>query len=84
MEMDSIAQVKSEKAYLKPGSIQVAKNGIFICVEGKLMAIDHLKSDDEGVYFELGFKAGGSNCHLCNFPLLFGLFCMNPNCPCKN
>lgn len=84
MEENSIAHVKCEKAYLKPGSVRVAKNGIFICVEGQLKAIDHLKSDDDGVYFELGHRAGGERCPLCSFPLVFGLFCLNPNCPCKN
>ncbi len=78
---DSIEKIENERVYLKPGSIQVAKNGIFIHVDGQLLAIDHLKKDDMGVYFE-SFQAG-SGCPICGFPLLFGLFCINPDCQCK-
>jgi hypothetical protein len=48
----SIAKVHGEKIYLKPGVIQIANNGIFINVDGRLIAIDHLEMDDQGVYFD--------------------------------
>lgn len=77
----SIAKVEGHKVYLKPGSIQVANNGIFINVAGQLRAINHLEMDDQGVYFD-AFKQAGDLCPACGLPLVFG-FCMNPGCPSK-
>ena len=75
----SIAKIQDSKVYLKPSSVQVAKNGIFILVEGHLVLIDHLQLDEDGIYFNL---TECSCCPVCGFPLVFG-FCVNPDCPGK-
>ena len=79
----SIAKIEGYKVYLKPGTVQVAKNGIFIKVSGQFRAINHLEIDEEGVYFDaLRQTAYSDLCPACHLPLVFG-FCMNPNCPSK-
>lgn len=76
----SIAQVQGNKVYLKPGSIQIANNGIFINIQGQLQAIDHLEMDEQGVFFDISRSAANeSRCRVCGFPLVFG-FCLNPAC----
>lgn len=79
----SISEVKGHKVYLKPCSIQIAKNGIFINVAGQLRAINHLEMDEQGVYFDIHKQAAhGDLCPACGLPLVWG-FCMNPACPSK-
>lgn len=76
----SIAKIQGDKVYLKPGSIQVANNGIFINVQGELKSIGHLEMDEEGVFFNATRTAGfEGRCNVCGFPLIFG-FCVNPDC----
>jgi hypothetical protein len=53
----SIAKIEGQKAYLKAGSVQIAKNGIFINVGGELVAINHLETDDNGVFFNIDKNA---------------------------
>jgi hypothetical protein len=65
----SIAKVEGYKVYLKPGAIQVAKNGIFINVSGQLRAINHLEMDEQGVYFDAQRQAAyGDLCPACGLP----------------
>lgn len=54
----SIAKVQGDKVYLKPGSIQIANNGIFINIQGQLKSIDHLEMDEQGVFFNVTRTAG--------------------------
>lgn len=76
----SISNIEGHKVYLRPGTIQVANNGIFINVRGQLKAIDHLGMDSQGVYFEIERMAGlGDSCPACFYPLVYG-FCVNPDC----
>lgn len=77
----SIQKIVDNKVYLKPGSIQIAQNGIFINLEGELLAIDHLESDQEGVYFEPR-KLKIKYCENCEWPLVWGK-CLNPGCKKK-
>jgi hypothetical protein len=80
----SISKVVGHKAYLKQGSVQIAKNGIFIYVEGQLVAINHLDIDDQGVYFDLDkVTCSSALCPLCARPLLWGLICTNSDCPAR-
>lgn len=76
----SIAKVEGHKVYLKPGTIQIANNGIFINVAGQLRSINHLEVDDQGVYFDTLRQA--ALCPACGLPTAFG-FCINPACPSK-
>lgn len=77
----SIQTIIDTKVYLKPGTIQIAKNGIFINVEGELVPIDHLEMDNEGVYFELQ-RMKMELCEKCGVPLVWGK-CINPICKKK-
>ncbi|CAF24171.1 hypothetical protein [Candidatus Protochlamydia amoebophila] len=78
-----ISVVDGHKVYLKPGSVQIAKNGIFINVAGQLRAINHLEMDEQGVYFDIYRQAAhGDVCPACHITLVWGL-CMNPACPSK-
>ncbi len=77
----SIQKVVNNKVYLKPGQVQIAKNGIFITHEGELLAVSHLESDSEGVYFEPE-RMKVESCETCGLPLLWGK-CVNPKCPSK-
>ncbi len=45
-----IEKIAENKIYLKPTIVYVAKNGIFINVQGNLLAVNHLEMDQEGVY----------------------------------
>lgn len=47
-----IEQVVGKKVYLQPGNIQIAKNGIFLNIEGNLIAVNSLEVDEMGVYFD--------------------------------
>lgn len=76
----SIAKVEGHKVYLKPGTIQIADNGIFINVAGQLRSINHLEMDDQGVYFDILKQA--ALCPACGLPTVCG-FCINPTCPSK-
>lgn len=78
----SIQKACENKFYLKPGSVQIAKNGIFIHVDNQLLPINHLAMDDEGVYFEPSYSAKIESCETCGLPLLWGK-CANPSCPSK-
>ncbi|MGE4574350.1 MULTISPECIES: hypothetical protein [Parachlamydia] len=71
----SIAKIDGNKIYLKPGLVQIAKNGIFINFEEQLIPINHLEMDEEGVYFD-AVKMSSENCWRCGFPLICG-FCFN-------
>lgn len=77
----SIQKIVENRVYLKPGSIQIAKNGIFINIDGELLPINHLEMDNEGVYFE-PIRMKMSSCETCGLPLVFGK-CLNPVCPSK-
>ncbi len=77
----SIQKIYENKVYLKPGSVQVAKNGNFIHIDGELLAIDHLQTDANGVYFEPQ-RMKVESCETCGLPLVWGK-CVNPACPSK-
>jgi len=79
----SITKVEGYKVYLKPGTIQIAKNGIFINIAGQLKAVNHLEMDKQGVYFDAPRQPiYGDLCPTCGFPTAWG-FCINPTCPSK-
>lgn len=77
----SIHKIMENKVYLNPGYVQIAKNGIFIDVEGELLPIDHLEVDQDGVYFE-PHRMKVESCETCGIPLVWGK-CVNPACPSK-
>lgn len=78
----SIQKIDEHKVYLKPGTVQIAKNGIFIHIDGELLPISHLETDSNGVYFEPQ-RMEIESCKTCGVPLLWGK-CPNPVCPSKD
>lgn len=78
---DSIQKMVENKVYLKPGHVQIAKNGIFIHVEGELLPVTHLETDPEGVFFDLQTMKV-EYCETCGLPMAWGK-CLNPACPSK-
>jgi len=68
----SISKIEGNKAYLKPQLIQVAKNGIFICISDQLISINHLNLDSK-VFISVGISLQAILVHsvlLVEFPSL--------------
>lgn len=81
-----IKEVIGSKVYLKPTTVYVANNGIFINVGGYLHCINHLEMDSRGVYIDAKRADVGDwfvgECPVCRDATVFGI-CVNGACPSK-
>jgi hypothetical protein len=73
-----------KRPLLKPTTVYLADNGIFINVGGSLCCVNHVESDDKGVYV---FQDGISDvfigkCLYCG-DITIGGYCVNSECKSK-
>lgn len=54
------------KYYIKPGTILVSQDSIYLCVQGQMIPIGSLEVDEEGVYTPYAYKWG--TCPVCHWP----------------
>ncbi len=75
-------KVSEDKYYVKPGSIFVSSEEIFLCCEGQLLPVNFVECDEGGVFVRSNaFKWG--QCPVCKWPLTPWGTCSNSNCPTK-
>jgi|GEM_PF-6983428 len=74
-------KVSNDKYYVKPASIYISSDHIFLCCQGQLIPIPHIECDEEGIYIP-SCAIQWDTCPICHCPLLFG-FCINSKCPTK-
>ncbi len=71
-----------EKIYLKEDIIKVTQQGIFLIINGNLIPLETLHSDNQGVFIYASVsKHRLKKCRGCGEYYTF--WCTNPNCPLK-
>ncbi len=75
-------KVCNDKFYVKPGTVFVSSQGIFICIQGQPFPVTQLGCDDSGVFIQSNdFKWG--TCPACGWPLTPWGTCPNSDCATK-
>ncbi|CUI18126.1 putative secreted protein (plasmid) [Candidatus Protochlamydia naegleriophila] len=86
-ERSAVKEIVGNKLYLKPTTVHIANNGIFLNIQGALIRVNHLEVDDKGVYID-ALKAGAGDifmgeCPVCHDITICGV-CTNGACPTKH
>ncbi len=45
-----IEKIEGDKAYLKPGSIYISENQIYLCYQQEMVGLSTISADEQGVY----------------------------------
>lgn len=69
---------ETTKYYVDPHAIYATSSGLFVEINGNVLAVPQINADIFGTYI-LGIV---ERCPMCNWPTISG-FCTNPNCPSK-
>ena len=78
---EEFEKISEDKLYVKPGTIFVSSDAIFLCFKGQLIPITLIECDEDGIFVRYNsFKWG--LCPICGYPLVWGV-CVNPDCPSK-
>lgn len=74
----ALEKVIDDKLYVKAGTVHVAPEGIFLCINEQMIPISQIEADEEGVFIKF---VGWPRCPLCKYPLTPWGTCNNPDCP---
>lgn len=66
-----------DKLYIKAGTVHVAPEGIFLCINGQMVSIPQIEADEDGVFMR---DVSWLRCPICSHLLTLWGTCSNPDC----